>query len=210
MKIMRQSDSELVVKDNGLWLSAVLIIASLPLFYATLAHRARGTLFGAGFFLVCALICLRRSSFTFDAGRRTVSWRTTRWLRTSTGSVAFDAITDIGLEPSSGSAEGTTYRLTIITPQQSIPLTDFYSAGRQRHESLREQLLSFVKGSAEGTPRAQPSLSDVVSVEPSIRALLQQGRKIDAVHLLRSTGNVSLTEAMQRIEEIEKQVPAQS
>jgi len=42
----------------------------------------------------------------------------------------------------------------------------------------------------------------------SIRSLLRQGRKIDAISLMRSGSKISLTEAVERVEEIDKSMKA--
>ena len=42
----------------------------------------------------------------------------------------------------------------------------------------------------------------------SIRSLLAQGRKIDAISLVRSGSKISLTEAVERVEEIDRNMKA--
>jgi len=208
VRVTRRTKRELVVEDSSLWLAAILALASLPLWYVVIVLGKKGSLFGAAFFLLCAFIGLRKSTFVFDADRRLVNWRELRYLKMSSGCIAFDAITDIGIEAASGDAGSTNYRLTILTAQGPIPLSSVYSGGgSEKYASLREQILAFVKH--DGAPAAMASAASaegVANLESSICALLKQGRKIDAIRLLRSTSNMGLTEATRRVTEIEEEV----
>lgn len=121
MRIARQTATELVLEDSGLWLAGALAIASLPLFYAAIFTGAKGNFVVAGFFVICSLVGIRKSSFVFDAGERVVRWKNRLFLKASSGSVAFDEIREIGIECSSAGEGGAGYRLTILTPRGSIP-----------------------------------------------------------------------------------------
>ena len=70
------------------------------------------------------------------------------------------------------------------------------------YAALRGRILEFVR------PGSQSAAAHIVgaaaeSLESSLRALLRQGRKMDAISLLRSTEKMSLTDAMKRIDAIE-------
>ncbi len=210
MRITRQTEQELVVEDSGLWLSAVLFLASLPLFYAATLHGKVGSVFGGGFFLLCSLIWMRKTVFSLNAGEGVVHWRRRRLLKMSTGSIPFSEITGIGTETSSGTSGASTYRLTLLTPEGSVPLADSYGADREKYMSIREAILRFLHldaGVASAGLEAGPNATSGYD-EASIRSLPRQGRKIDAVSLVRSCGNISLTEAVERVEEIDKAMKA--
>jgi hypothetical protein len=71
---------------------------------------------------------------------------------------------------------------------------------------LRRDILDFLKPGSQ-LPSAEPGVLSggiPADLEPSIRSLLSQGRKIDAVALLRSTRRIALADAMARVEQIER------
>lgn len=83
-----------------------------------------------------------RKTFTFDAMRRIVRWEGRRVLKTESGEISFDEITDIGTEAKrAGSRDVPVYRLTIITPRATIPMAYAYSGHDDRYSSLRGQIL---------------------------------------------------------------------
>lgn len=60
------------------------------------------------------------------------------------------------------------------------------------------------------TPRPEILSSGIpADLEPSIRSLLAQGRKIDAVELLRSAQHIGLTDAMSRIKALDQSMKAE-
>jgi hypothetical protein len=114
MRITRQTKTELVVKDNLLWLSAIFIIGGLVCVRATVLSGDRLSLIGVGLLLLFALICLQQSTFVFDGVRRTVTWRVLRFFKTSTGSLGFDAIQDVAIEmTASGSRQASEARVSL-------------------------------------------------------------------------------------------------
>jgi len=197
----------MVVEDSSLWLAAVFAVISLLLFYLAIAKEAKGNYFTGGFFLVSAILCLRKTRFVFDATQRMVRWNSLLYLKASSGQIPFDDITGIGLETTMGSdAENPNCRLTVLTRQGPVPLALSYSGGSEHCGSLRQRILLFLQsaGVAVALPIAPTGPPDTTDLEPSIRALLAQGRKIDAIGLLRSTTNIGLAEAKTRIDEMEK------
>jgi len=200
MKVTRQTDKELVIEDSTLWMAAIAALAGLVLLVVAIAGGKIGGAAGACLFLLVAFIALQKSTFIFDADERIVRWRLLRYLNTLTGSMGFDAINDIGIQSTSSVSGGTSYRLTLLTAKGAMPMSTAYSGGSKHHEALREQILLFIKGGKEQTA---VSASAAASLESSIVALLKQGRKIDAICLLTSNGEMNLTEATQRVKEIE-------
>ena len=199
MRIARQTATELVLEDSGLWLAGALAIASLPLFYAAIFTGAKGNFVVAGFFVICSLVGIRKSSFVFDAGERVVRWKNRLFLKASSGSVAFDEIREIGIECSSAGEGGAGYRLTILTPRGSIPLSSTYGSGSGKYATLRETILVFLKREAAATPE-MAARERIAGWDPSILELVRAGRTIDAIALLRSMKRMSLSEAKRRVE----------
>jgi len=145
MRIVRQTEQELVIRDSMTWLSVFFALVSSPLLYAALVHGAKGTLFTAGIFLLIALFCLRRTTFVFDARQRIVRWQGLRILKSYSGSLPFSEITEVGTETMPSPRGQPMYRLTLITPQGSTPMSDNYGGSSQWVEKIRETIAAFIK-----------------------------------------------------------------
>jgi hypothetical protein len=201
MKIVRQTPQELVAVDSTVWISMVCGLAALPGIYVALRDGELKPLCVAGLFILFALVAFGRMTFVFDRAQRTVRWNGRKTLKNESGTIPFDEITDIGTEAISGDG-GASYRLAILTRQGPVPMAYAYSGNSQRYDSLRKTILDFVRpeagsGSSEGN-------------DASIRSLLAQGRKIDAITLVRASENLDLTQAVRRVNEVEKRMKAGS
>jgi hypothetical protein len=198
MRIVRQTEQELVIRDSMTWLSVFFALVSSPLLYAALVHGAK-TQFAAGIFLLIALFCLRRTTFVFDARQRIVRWHGIRVLKVYSGSMPFSEITEIGTETMPSPHGQPLYRLTLITQQGRTPLSDNYGGGGQRVDKIRETIATFIKLDTASTGGDS-------ELDASIRSLLQQGRKIDAITLVRTREDLDLTQAVLRVEEVGKRM----
>ena len=114
----------------------------------------------------------------------------------------FSEITGIGMECSTAGNNVLTYRLTILTSDQPVPMSDVYRGDKQGCDSVRAQILEFLHLD-EGAPS-----SAGVAHENSIQSLLKQGRKIDAIQLMRVSQKIGLTEAVDRVNEIDAKMKA--
>ena len=210
MRITRQSGTELVVEDSSIWISALLFAASLPLFYKGIGSGHWPNIAVGGFFLLCSLVFLRKSIFIFDASEGTVRW-TVRWLmRVAKGSLPLSEIKGIGVEASSGaSSGGSSYRLTILTANAPIPFSASYSGNLKGYESIKSELERFLKLDPGSAPAMVATTAGGATIdEASVRSLLKQGRKIDAIALVRSSSKMNLTEAVEFVETIEQRMKA--
>ncbi len=198
MRIVRQTEQELVIRDSMTWLSVFFALVSSPLLYAAFVHGAK-TQFAAGIFLLIALFCLRRTTFVFDARQRIVRWHGIRVLKVYSGSMPFSEITEIGTETMPSPHGQPLYRLTLITQQGRTPLSDNYGGGGQRVDKIRETIATFIKLDTASTGGDS-------ELDASIRSLLQQGRKIDAITLVRTREDLDLTQAVLRVEEVGKRM----
>lgn len=204
MKIVRQSDTELVLESGSLWTSVLLAIASLPLFYAATLPGEQVSVMVGIFFLVAAVILLRRTTIVFDAAAQIASWKRLHFFRVTSGSIPFAQITGIGTETTSGSSGSTLHRLTLLTAQKPIPLSDSYSSGRDSVASLRKSLQSFMESHGHAVPILAPTAPPLALPDPeaAIRSLIRQGRKLDAIRLLESSRHIGMAAATQRVEDI--------
>ena len=212
MRITRHTAQELVLVDSAVGVSAVLFAASLPLFYAATRPGKIGALFGACLFLLGAVVWFRKTTFTFDAGEQRVRWQGRKVLKVESGVIPFSEITGIGTETTFGSSGSNTYRLTILTRRGLVPLAYTYGGDRERYASIREEILRFlhleVPAAKAGRDR---SMSGAVAIdEESVRSLLRQGRKIDAIALVRGSASIELTEAVRIVEGIDEKMKAAS
>jgi len=210
MRITRHTEQELVVVDSALGVSAVLFAAFLPLFYAATRPGKMGALFGACLFLLGAVVSLRKTTFTFDAGEQRVRWQGRKVLRVERGIIPFSEITGIGTETTFGSNGSNTYRLTILTRTGLIPLAYTYSGNQERYATIRAEILRFLNLEAPAPKaRAGQSVSSAPAIdEASVRSLLSQGRKIDAISLVRRNAKTGLTEALRIVDEIDEKMKA--
>jgi hypothetical protein len=207
MRITRHTAQELVVEDSALGVSAILFVASVPLFYVATRPGKIGALFGACLFLLGAVVWLRKTIFTFDAGEQRVRWRGRKILKIENGVIPFSEITGIGTETTFGS-DGNTYRLTILTRGGVVPLAYTYGGNQKKYLSIREEILRFLHlevPSPETEARSQPTGTLQID-EASVRSLLSQGRKIDAISLVRSSTHLALTEAVRLVEQIDEKM----
>jgi hypothetical protein len=210
MKILRQTQLELVTVESTLWISIFFALVSLIMIYAAIASGQLKLLFSAGVFALLALVCIWKKTFVFDAMQRVVRWNGRKIFKTESGTIPFDEIADIGTEArSSGDSRGRAmYRLTILTPQGSVPMAYGYGGYRPRYDSLRKTILALVKPESHtaAAPEATTSESNDADDDPSVRSLLAQGRKIDAITLVRNSDDLGFAQAVQRVEEVDKRM----
>lgn len=204
MKIVRQSDSELVLQNGSLWISALLALGALPLFYvASLTGQAPNSI-AAVLCLAGALVWLHKTTVVFDGVQLQVRWKRIRFFRTASGVIPFAQITGISTETSPGRGGTTHYRLTLLTPGRSIPLDHSFASGRDQCAATRHILQNFLQERgfsvpAFAAPLRQQHLTDSSG---SVRSLLLQGRTSDAIHLLETTQHIDLPTATRRVREI--------
>lgn len=205
MHITRQTPTELVARDSAMWLAIPFALGALFLLVLTIMRHNPEGLLGVGLLLLFAIPPARYSTFTFDAMQRMVRWSGRKLFKAESGTIPFDDITDIGTEATSSGRGGATYRLTILTPQGSVPMAYTYSNGKNRHAQMRETILAFLhperQSAAFSSTVATPGAT--LADESSIRSLLSQGRRIDAITLVRIKERVSLTEAVTRVNKID-------
>jgi len=209
MHVTRRTNQELVVLDSSIWVSVFLLCASLFAAYRlSIQHNTRGFL-SLGFMLLFILLFWRKEVVVFDAARQQAIWTRRRIFKVASGTIPFSDITGINLEATSSKNDVLVYRLAILTPQGTVPMSDSYAGNLQKYEKLKQDILEFVNPKlAQAAGLANGAQAGNVDYEASIRSLLQQGRKIDAIHLLRTTQKVSLVEATDRIAAISRQMNA--
>ena len=216
MKIVRQTPNEIVIRDSSVWMAALSAITFLLVAaFTALHHNWKG--FALSFLLLAFVFAwLRRSTVTFRLETRALRWERYRYFGFASGQIPFSAVNDIAVEELS--ARGRTgYRLCIVAPHERVPVSTEYNSTRGQAASLRDTLLRFMGKSPlpeEPSPGAQasdastlpnPDAARVAELDASVRALLQQGRKVDAILLVQRSEHLNLTEATFRVNQIEIQ-----
>lgn len=205
MHIARQTPQQLVVVDSSRWVSAICAAGALFAVYRTISQHYPKGLIMVAVLAIFAMIFDLRKVFTFDGMQRVVRWKSRTILKAESGEIRFDDITNIDTETTTTTnktATITLYRLAINASGKTIPMAYNYRGASDGYAALRSQILEFIRpGSQSAAARIGGAAAE--SLESSLRALLRQDRKMDAVALLRSAEDLSLTEAMKRIDAIE-------
>ena len=199
----RNAAGELVVNNSTVWLSIVCGVIAAILIYAAFAS-GDNRLFRPALFLGIFIVAfLSKYKFVFDPTQRMVRWQIMRFGWRRTGSMPFDEVKDVVLQSAAGTGRAT-YRLAMLTTNGAMPLSSGYGGTSERCLALQSQILQLLRPGQAMPPAAAPASSIAASLESSARTLVAQGRKIDAIKLLTSMG-VSLSDATQQVDEIEKQ-----
>jgi hypothetical protein len=210
MKIVRQTESELVVEESSHWSTILCAATSLFFLYLAVIDGLRNGYISAALFFVFALSWLSRSTFTFDAVATTIRWKRLRSFRISTGTIHYSSVQAINLDPvSSDRGSVTTWRLNLVTTAGPVMMCNVDRAGHNRIASLRESLVQLVQPTGQleapqpdAPPADNPDAARAAELDGSVRKLLQQGRRIDAIMLVQSTDHLDLTEATFRVNRI--------
>ena len=200
MHVARKTNQELVVIDGSIWLSVFFLCAAAFIGVVGITHSIRNWWVSAGVMVLFAFIAWRRETVTFDTASQQVRWVRRRAFKLASGTITFSDMRGITLESMSTNSNALSYRLTILTTDKPVPMSDGYGGGQAYYEALRKEILEFL-----GMDKtASPGPGD----EESIRALLQQGRKLDAVAFARTNYQLDLAEAVDRVNEIDQKMKA--
>jgi hypothetical protein len=201
MHALRKTNQDLVFVDSTIWLAVLLFGISLLIAYRSYIVGSRGGFVAVVFLLLCAFLFWRREMVTFDAGGQRAEWTRRRAFKIASGTVPFSEITGIGMETTASGSHGElSYRLTILTRDKPVPMSDVYYGNQGHYESIRQEILGFLHlDSSAAKPGESAAQCGGIDDEPSVISLLKQGRRIDAIELVRSMQKLSLTEATNRV-----------
>jgi hypothetical protein len=200
MHVARKTNQELVVVDGSIWLSVFFLCVAAFMGYQAVAQKTQSWWFSAGLLSLFAFIAWRRETVTFDVASQQVHWVRRRAFSLASGTVPFSGMRGITMESMHDNRGALSYRLTILTTDKPVPMSDGYGGGQADYESLRKQILEFLNMDETASPGAGD--------EASIRALLQQGRKVDAIEFVRANYQLDLTDAVDRVNEIDEKMKA--
>lgn len=203
MHALRKTNQDLVFVDSTIWLAVFLLGFAIFAGYRSYVVGSRVGFLAVGFLLLCGFIFWRKEIVTFDAGRQQVEWTRRRAFKVARGTVPFIEITGIGMETTTASHGELTYRLTILTHDKPVPMSDVYSGNQGHYESIRKEILTFLNlDSGLAKPDQEAGHVGEIDDEASVVSLLKQGRRIDAIQLVRSMQKIGLAEATDRVAQI--------
>jgi hypothetical protein len=196
MRISENTPSHLRLRDRTLWISIVCFAAAaIIMVRIAFDHDQSGKLIAAALSLMFGLAFLRATNVTFDKIERSCTLRRFDVLRVTRTRLAFADITDVRVEigPSPGDSPAISCRLSLVTASAVVPLTAGYEPDQKRYDAMRDAVVDAVFGNG-----ARPA-----AVDP-IRMLIEEGRIIDAVAMLRMRDGLDLTTASARVDELRK------
>ncbi|MFZ1141281.1 MAG: hypothetical protein WAN76_19020 [Candidatus Sulfotelmatobacter sp.] len=200
--VQRSTNGMVVVQNSTLWLSAVFGVLGLIMVGAAFSSGDKRLFRPAVAMAVFAVLSLSKYTVVFDATQRMVRWKIMRFGRRRAGSMPFDSVKDVVLQSEPGKSGRPTYRLAMLTAEGPMPLSSGYGDTSDRCLALQSQILQLLRP-GQTVAATAPATSIAAHLDSSVRTLVAQGRKIDAIKLLTSTG-MNLTDAKQRADEIEK------
>lgn len=202
MRITERSPQRLVLKDQTIWITALCFAAAGFLAgYAILgtasasmgSAAANGPWVTAVLFAIFGLGFLRTSVVEFDQASGLCKVSKLNVFKRTRLSIPFTDIQDVKIEvePLNVASERENYALSLVTSSRIVPLSSTYEPGIGHFDEIRAAILEIL--SRPETPSPDP-----------VQSLVQQGRIVDAVALLRQRDNLDLTTARQRVAEIQK------
>jgi hypothetical protein len=203
MRIIKTTTpSQLVLRDRTLWISGVCFAAALFILYRVVAERDPAALALSALFLVgFGLVFFGASDVVFDRTAQICRLRRISALGVVRASYRFPEIADVRveIEPSLGHSATTLCRLALVTADGTTPLTRSYEPSLARYNAMRDAI---VLALAADLPLS-------AEIDP-VRELVKEGRRIDAIALLRQREKLGLTEAHERVARLEREVAAAS
>lgn len=202
MKISNTDSNNLTITDAPLYPGIVFLPTSVFAFYKLIERLCKSMepdreLFGILAVVVIPLLVVgfmnEFTTFHFNIGERTLSWKCAGIFGRKGGTVLFSNIRKVVIE-TSYQRFTTTYRLAITTNDGTIPMTRYYKAG-ERYKKELESIAELI-GGAVGRDHKR-------FIEDSILELVAAGRRIDAVRLAREHYQFGLTEAKRFIDELD-------
>ena len=201
MKVTRKTNQELVVADSSIWVSVLLLCVDVVFAYRGYVTGSWQALLGVGIVSLFAFLFWRKEVVTFDAGRQQAEWRRIRAYKLDEGTVPFSEITGIGMDSTSAKNNVLVYRLTMLTSGKPVPLSDVFRADKQRCDEVRAEILEFLHlDSGEAVSGGRNPHDN------SVQALLRQGRKTDAIELVRASEKIGLSEPVKIVNDIDEKM----
>lgn len=162
------------------------------------AHDARvvGLFGGAATLVLIGLACAESGTFSFDPTRKVIEWRRRRaWWRRA-GTIAFDQVKDVVVERPIGDDGVPSRRICLRLADGTVLLirAAYVPDGGDATLRLAERLRQLV-GAQQRAPAPDAAAGAIDDGTREVRALVEQGRMVEAIKLLRVTKQLSLLDA---------------
>ncbi|MFZ2300941.1 MAG: hypothetical protein WAW10_03605 [Gallionella sp.] len=198
--ILKDSKSELVIIARSsliAWVGGLGLALLLYLAYLLIrGHSGDERIIGlAGASATCALIFLtsyEKSDFFFDLPSRVLTWSRQRGFFRRNGTVSFAVIERVVLQSCIGNDKYyPSHRVVLITQNGELPLTVAYE-----HDDMNEVIAKRIRSFLSMPPDSL--------LEDSVESLVESGRNVDAIRLLREKEGISLEEAHDTVARLKK------
>jgi hypothetical protein len=195
VRIVQDTPSRLILRDRTLWSSVICLggAAILVGHFALRGGAAAEQLLPAALSVLFGLAFLHATDVHFDKILRTCAITRLDVVRLTRRRLSFDDIVDVRIDISrfpDGDEAGC--RFSIVTSSGAIPLTAAYEPDPERYSAMRSTLLDMLLDSA---PHRRS--------RDQVETLVQEGRIVDAVAILRMRDGLSLTDARTRVAELQ-------
>jgi hypothetical protein len=197
MRIVENSVQRLALRDQTIWITALCSAAAAFILYQLFVNQEFGSQASiALLFAIFGLIGLRVSNVEFDKMAQLCILSKLSMFKRTRLTIHFADIVDvkIDIEPMNTDSQQESCRLCLATASGAIPLSETYEPGLRHYNEIRIAILEAL-GNQEALAASQPD---------PVQSLVQQGRTIDAVALLRQRENLDLATTRKRIDEMQK------
>jgi ribosomal protein L7/L12 len=206
MKVRKSEDGSTEVLNDSrflarFFLAGCLIFSARAIYHILVGTTANesfsGSIGAAGFFFVAYLAIYEDSRFSFDKSRRTVIWQRRTLFSRKSGVVPFSQVDAVLAEALADSDGSVTRRLALRTKNGVIPFSRAYT-GDPDGEMIR------VAADLNGLFGHQPA----AEVKSAIEEMLDAGREIDAVRMIRAERGTSLSMAREEVTRLKAGIAA--
>jgi hypothetical protein len=191
---VKEEHGHLILSDDMYVVAGICVAASAVCIWKALTADEYSLLAGAGLFLLAALLTWRADRFSFEPEFRRVNW--TRWIRwrKETGSLPFNAISEVRLEMTSRKQSGL-WRIVFDTPSGPMPLLPSFSGSRQSWETIAQKI------------RATIGLREPLDpLERDLKGLLKDGKRIEAILMHGTVTGASHADSKRTVEDLQKRL----
>ena len=146
MKIIHDTDQNLMIEDQPWLIGILMIVMALVFAFGGMALLASGEVFGGAMMLLIGVgvpvligaLMVQRVRLTFDRSTGTVTRTRRSVLGLTVSTHALDRLDQARVGVSTDS-DGTTYRmeLDLRDPPEVVPFTSYYTSGRRPEEMAR-------------------------------------------------------------------------
>ena len=193
MRVVKNTSTTLRLRDHTFWISLICFAGAAFLLGYVALHGEMRPLIAVALFVVFGLAFLRSTEVAFDKAACTCTLSRLDVFRVRRRMFRFDEIKNVKVEvePMNSDRQMMSCRLCLVTASDTVPLTATYEPDEVRYRAMREAIMDAVF--AKGT---KPVAADPVE------ALVQEGRLVDAIRMLREREGLDLTTAKARVEEM--------